>query len=292
LTVGSNTLGSASGALNATLDSNGFIAGTFDIPFSPAAAGNLTINATFTPSTPNYLGSSTTSSASVTVANNEGFTLMPVGAPNCANQATCIIIPASGQTATSPVTVTSIGLSGTVTLTCAVSPTNPADLDVPGCSFTLNGAANSTVSLTGNGSSGQRMLKVTTTARSVLPPTTQVQRRDWFLAGLTLSLVGCSFLLMNVRTRKLRPALTFALLLVLIAGVAGGCSGGGGSPANNPGTGSSGTGGSGGSGSGSGGSGGGAMSNPGTTPDVYIVTVTATPSAGTAIQTQFFAIVE
>jgi hypothetical protein len=271
---------------SATVDSNGFIAAQVPIPFAPAAAQNLTINATYIPSTGNYLGSSTTSPVTVNVGTNEGFTITPaVVTANCLN-GTCINIAAAGQTATSPVTVTSIGLSGSVTLSCAVSPTNPADLDVPGCSFRLNGAVNPTVGLAGNNSSGQRMLTITTTARSAVP-TAGIRPRgpDWILAGAILSLVGCAFLLLNVRTRKLKLAPTFALALLILAVTAVGC-GGGGNPA--PASGNSGAT----SGSGSGGSGGGAVNNPGTTADVYTVTVTATPSAGTAIQTQFLVFVQ
>ncbi len=95
---------------------------------------------------------------------------------NCSSEfgVSCIFIPAVGKSATSPVTVTSIGLNGTVALSCAVTPTNPADLQIPGCSFTLNGAANSTISLNGNGSIGMRMLTITTTAPSLLR-----RRRDF-----------------------------------------------------------------------------------------------------------------
>jgi hypothetical protein len=306
-TVGNNTLGSSSLSLAmATVDSNGFIAAQVPIPFAPAAAQNLTINATYIPSTGNYRGSSTTSAVTVNVGNNEGFTITPaVATADCSN-GTCINVAAAGQTATSPVTVTSIGLSGTVTLSCTVSPFNPADVQIPGCSFTLNGAANSTVSLSGNGSSGQRMLTITTTARSVLvSPAIRPQGGDWVLAGAILSL-GCAFLLLNVRTRKVSPAATFALMLVMVAGVAIGCGGGGsgntsamsglppaGSGTGGSGSGASGSGGSGGGGTGGGGTGGGgAMSNPGTTADVYFVTVTATPSTGTAIQTQFVVFVQ
>ena len=190
--------------------------------------------------------------------------------------------------ATSPITVTSIGLSGTVALTCSVKPRNPADLQIAGCSFTPN----STVSLTGNGSSGQRTLTITTTAKSNLrAPAIQSQEGDWFIAAYAMGLVACAFLLLNVRTRKLKFVPTFALALVIIAGAAMGCGGGGGNPGGGNSGASSGSSGSGG-GTGNGGSGGGSMSNPGTTADLYTITVTATPSAGTAIQTQFLVFVQ
>ena len=296
-TAGGTTLGTSLAVpANASVDSNGFIAARVNFDFTPNTEENLTISATFTPSNANFQASSSTSMARVTVAKNEGFTIKPGVVINCLGQetGTCIFVPAAGQTGTSPVTVTSIGLSGTVTLTCTVIPTNAADLQVPSCSFTLNGATNSTVSLTGNGSTGQRMLTITTTARSVsAAPAIRTQGPDWFLAGVILSLGGCSFLLLTVRTRKLSPAIVFVLLLVLVAGLGFGCAGSSSpvnNPANNSGTssaGSSGTSGSGGGTGGGGTGGGGATSNPGTTADIYTVSVTATPSVGTAIQTQF-----
>lgn len=290
VTVGNNVLGTSSGALNATFDSFGFLAGTVTIPFAPALAQNLTINATFIPSTANYLGSTTTSAITVNVGSNEGFTLTPSTPPNCSNgtAGSCIFISAAGQSATTPVTVASIGLNGTVALTCVVTPTNPADLEIPACSFTLNGAANSTVSLNGNSSSGMRMLTITTMAASVLAPATKLpQGPYWIFASGTLSAAGFLFLLLNVRARRPRLAAVFALLLVMVmAGAAIGCGG------NSGGTNVTNTGGnSGGTTSGTGGTGG-KTSQPGTTADIYSVTVTATPSMGTSIQTQFLVFVQ
>ncbi len=310
-TVGSNSLAPvAVGAGNTTVDAFGFVAASVSTNYAPMAAGNLTVNATFTPSSsPNYAGSSTTSAATVNVGNTEGFTLTPSTSPNCSNgpAGNCIFIPAVGKSATSPVTVTSIGLNGTVALTCAVTPTNPADLQMPGCSFTLNGAANSTVSLNGNGSIGTRMLTITTTAASVLgPPSGLPQGPYWIFASGTLTAAGFLFLVLNVRARRPRLATVFALLLVIVVGATVGCGGGGsnsgstnsttsgstsGSGTGGSGTGGSGTGGSGTGGNG-GGSGGGSTSSPGTTADIYTVTVTATPSMGTSIQTQFVVFVQ
>lgn len=282
-TVGSNSLGPlAVGAGNATVDSLGFVAASVSINYTPMAAGNLAVNATFTPGSSNFAQSSITSGATVNAQNNEGFTLTPSTPPNCSNASTgsCIFIAAVGKSATSPVTVTSIGLNGTVTLTCAVTPTNPADLQIPGCSFTLNGAANSTVSLNGSGSSGQRMLTIATTAASVVAAPARLPQGDyWIFASGTLSVVGFWFLLLDVRERRPRLAAVFALLLVLAAGAAIGC--GSSNPGGTTTSGST-------SGSGAGGSGsGGQTSQPGTTADIYTVTVTATPSAGASIQTQF-----
>jgi subtilase family serine protease len=296
-TVGSNSLVPvAVGAGNTTVDGLGFVAASVSTNYAPMAAGNLTVNATFTPSSsPNYAGSSTTSAATVNVGNTEGFTLTPSTPPNCSNgpAGNCIFIPSVGKSATSPVTVTSIGLNGTVALTCVVTPTNPADLQMPGCSFTLNGAANSTVSLNVNGSSGTRMLTITTTAASVLAPSARLPQGPapyWILATGTLSAAGFLLLLLNVRARRPRLAAVFGFLLVIFAGAAVGC-GGGGSSGSTSSTTSSPTGGSG-SGSNGGGSGSGNTSQPGTTADIYTVTVTATPSAGTSIQTQFMVFVQ
>jgi Pro-kumamolisin, activation domain/Bacterial Ig-like domain (group 3) len=288
---------------NVTADANGFVAAQALTTLAPTTPGTLSLTAMFTPTSANYLASALSSAASVKVLNNEGFTLTPIGTGYCSGTGaqTCMFVDVAGQTATSPVTVTSIGLSGTVTLTCSVKPRNPADLDVPVCSFTQNGTVNPIVNLTGNGSSGQRMLTITTTARSVSTrPAIHPQGSDWLMGGAMFSLVAYAFLLLNIRTRKLRPAATFALVLVIVAGAAIGCGGGNpsstssfGSGTGGSGSGASGNGGSGGGGTGGGGTGGGgATSNPGTTADIYRVSVTATPSAGTAIQTQFLVFVQ
>jgi hypothetical protein len=299
-TIGSNSLGPvAVGAGTATVDAVGFVASNVSTAYTPMAAGNLTVNATFTPTPSSYVQSSITSGATVNVQTNEGFTLTPSTPPDCSSGFTgsCILIPAVGKSATTPVTVTSIGLNGTVTLTCVVNPTNPADLQIPACSFTLNGAANSTVSLNGTGSSGMRMLTITTMAASVLAPATRLpQEPYWIFASGTLSAAGFLFLLLNVRARRPRLAAVFALLFVMImAGAAIGCGGnGGGTNVTNTGGNSGGN--SGGTTSGTGGTGG-KTSQPGTTADIYTVTVTATPSvgtsmAGTSIQTQFVVFVQ
>lgn len=273
---------------NVTSDSNGFVAARALTTLAPTTPGTLSLTAMFTPSNANYSASILSSAATANVSSNEGFTLSPIGTGDCFSTGaqTCMFVGGAGQTATSPVTVTSIGLNGTVTLGCVLKPRNRADLDVPGCSFTLNGAANPTVNLTGNGSSGQRMLTITTTAHSRLRvPAIGPRDLEWMLFEAAMSLLACSFLLMNVRSRKLSPALACVLVLVLIAGVAAGC--GGSSGGNSPGTTTSGS-----NTSGTGGSGGSSTSSPGTTPDIYTVTVTATPSVGTAIQTQFLVFVQ
>jgi hypothetical protein len=289
---------------NVTADSNGFVAAQALTTLAPKTPGTLSLTAMFAPTNANYLASPLSSAATVNVGNTEGFTLTPSTSPNCSNgpAGNCIFIPAVGKSATSPVTVTSIGLNGTVALTCAVTPTNPADLQMPGCSFTLNGAANSTVSLNGNGSIGTRMLTITTTAASVLgPPSGLPQGPYWIFASGTLSAAGFLFLVLNVRARRPRLATVFALLLVIVVGATVGCGGGGSNSGSTnsttsgstsgSGTGGSGTGGSGTGGNG-GGSGGGSTSSPGTTADIYTVTVTATPSMGTSIQTQFMVFVQ
>ena len=292
-TIGNITVNAFAQLPTATVDANGFIASSvYTYYTTPMTAQNLTISATFTPSNSNYLGSATSSTVSANVANNEGFTIDPAGMNIDCSQGfggPCLFIPAVGKSATSPVTVTSIGLNGTVTLSCAVTPTNPADLHVPGCSFTLNGAANSTISLNGNFSSGQRMLTITTTAASVLaPPARLPQEPCWIFASGALSAAGFLFLLLNVSARRPRLAAVFALLLVIVAGAAVGCGGSNSGSTNSATSGSTSGNGTGGNElEGGNGSGGGSTSSPGTTADIYTVTVTATPSAGTSIQTQF-----
>jgi hypothetical protein len=285
-TIGNTTQTVYAQLSTAKLDSNGFIGSSLFTYYTPTTTGNLAVSATFTPSCSlcingNYLGSATTSPVNINVANNEGFTINPAGMNIDCSQGfggPCIYIPAAGKSATSPVTVTSIGLNGSVTLTCTVTPTNPNDLQMPECSFTLNATANSTVSLTGNGSSGQRMLTITTTARSTAPPPAILPDLfPWIVAGSILSLAACSFLFANARPHKLSLATVFLVVLAIVAGVVVGCGGGNSTtPAGNS----------------SGVAGGNSGSNPGTTADIYTVTVTATPSAGTAIQTQFVVFVQ
>jgi hypothetical protein len=185
-----------------------------------------------------------------------------------------------------------------------VTPMNPADLQIPSCSFTLNGAPNATVSLTGSGSSGQRILTITTMAASKLPAATiHPQVPPWLLESAAVGFAACFLLLLNARTTHLRTAMVFVVLLTFIVAGAAGC-GGGSSGANtgssvvtsssgvgNP-VGGGSSGGSSSGGSSGGGSSGGGVTSPGTTADIYSVVVTATPSIGTPIQTQFVVFVQ
>jgi len=298
LTIGNKTQSLFAQLSTAKADSNGFIGSSLFTYYTPTTAQNVSVTATFTPSDGNYLTSMTTSAVNINVADNEGFTINPAGMNIDCSQGfggPCLYIPAAGQSATSPIMVSSIGLTGTVALSCMVTPMNPADLQIPSCSFTLNGAANATVSLTGNGSSGQRILTITTTAASKLPVATiHPQAPPWMLESAAVDFAACFLLLLNARTTRLRRAMVFVVLLTFIVAGAAGCSGGG-SGANTGGAGNPvGGGSSGGSSSGgsSGGGSSGGVTSPGTTADIYSVVVTATPSIGTPIQTQFVVFVQ
>src|SRR5579862_1646807 len=101
-----------------------------------------------------------------------------------------------------------------------------------------------------------------TTAASqiVFRPSSRPSGRAWPLAGVAVSLVCLFFLLVVPKQRRWRLA-PLAILFVMVA--AAGVSCGGGSSSG----------------------GGGGITNPGTTLGSYTITVTATPSTGTAQMT-------
>jgi hypothetical protein len=179
----------------------------------------------------------------------------------------------AGQTTgnTQPITVTSTGLSGNVTLTCSVAAQFLTTIaDAPTCSFTLSGSANNVVALTGSGTNGQRLLTIATTAATtqLAPLGFPRSPNNFFLPATIVSLAAfllLFFLPWGIPERRRGIALLVALLFVTGA-FAVSCSGGGGGAAPV-----------------SGGSGGGG--NVGTTETAYTVTVVATPSTGAAQQT-------
>lgn len=249
-----------------TLDSEGFVAGVATLNIAPTASTSVT--ATFTPTGSNYGNSTSTSPAVITVSASS-FTLAPLPATN-----TTINISAAGQSGSTPITVTSAGFSGNVTLSCVVAPTILSSvIDLPTCSFT----SSNVVSLTGNGSNGQRTLVVSTTAASALAPTPQTKLpyggpANRFLPVTATVLLGLSllaFMAWGVPPRRLRGiALVGAAMVLALA--AASCNGGGiGGAVTN----------------GSNGSSGGGGTTTGTTVTTYAVTITATPSSGSAVQT-------
>jgi hypothetical protein len=247
-----------------TYDSDEFVAGVATLNISPTVT--TTVTAAFTPSgfaSADYVTSSS-SAATVTVSSSS-FTLAPLAS------ADATITVKAGQTTgnTQPITVTSTGLSGNVTLTCSVAAQFLTTIaDAPTCSFTLSGSANNVVALTGSGSNGQRLLTIATTAATtqLVPLRFPPSPNNFFLPATIVSLAA--FLLLffvpwGIPERRRGVALLVALLFVTGA-FAVSCSGGGGGAAPV-------------SGGGSGGGG-----NVGTTETAYTVTVTATPSTGAA----------
>ena len=220
-------------------DKDGFVTGTATVNLTTQinSSGSLTIN---------YSGDANYSSSSGNVQ-----VVLPcsnVGSGFCvtaANSSLSVAVP--GQAVNTNVTVTaSGGFAGTVTLTCAVSPTNLSD--TPGCAINPNA-----VSLSANKTSQTALMTFTTTAASsgrIAPPPV-IRRVRWEPIGVWAMLFGLA--LVGIGLIRRRTRIVWLAAPVLLAGiVAAGCGGGGGS------TGSL------------------AVNNPGTAPAVYTVTITGT----------------
>jgi subtilase family serine protease len=181
-------------------------------------------------------------STAVTVSVGAGISLSPAS-----NTATINITPA-GQSGTQTITATAAsGFTGTVALTCAVTPSNLSD--PPTCSFTPS----ATITLTTTTTSGQSTLTVKTTAKSALfKPMSRPAGPNWFLMSEVGAYIACFFLL-GLSAQKRRSLLFLAMLLFAVMAVGTGC-----------------------------GSSNSSASNPGTATGAYTVTVTATPSSGAA----------
>jgi Pro-kumamolisin, activation domain/Putative Ig domain len=165
-----------------------------------------------------------------------------------------INISAPGQAGTSIITASgsNINIPDPVTMTCAVTPTSLSD--TPTCSLNTN-----PVLLSNTTTSGTTTLTVRTTAASgISKPASRPQNPGWPLAGEVGAFIACLFLL-RITPQKRAGLVTFAIVLFAVMAVATGC--------------------------GAGSSGGGGVTNPGTTPGAYTVTVTATPSTGSAQMT-------
>ncbi len=252
-----------------TADNSGFVGGVATLNNVTPTATTV-VTATFTPTGGNYSTSTIAASATVTVSSS-AFTLAPLPVPNV----TIITVPAPGRSANTPITANSTTFSGNVTLTCSVAPaaTGMPVNDLPTCSFTLNGTANSVITLNQASNppvtSGQRLLVVNTTAASALvapfrPPQNGPNNRVLLeIAAVLLALLLGSFWT-SLPARRLSGVACLAALVIFV--MVGAVSCGGGSGISNGGIGRNG-------------------SNPGTTVTSYTVTVTATPSSGSAVQT-------
>jgi hypothetical protein len=199
------------------------------------AAGNCTIDA-------NQAGNSTYAAAPQV---QQTFTVNGVPTFTGSSSAATIGVEPGATTAnTATITVTPAnGFTGTVNLTCAISPVAPSD--PPACSL-------SPASVTINGTTAQTStLTVTTTAAT--SSENEMRRLLWPSAGTALALFLCV-------PRSRRKWLTMLGVLVLLAAfVVTGCGGSGNS-------------------GGSGGTG-----NAGTTPGTYTVTITGTSGSITAV---------
>jgi hypothetical protein len=198
------------------------------------------------------------------------FTLAPLPAAG-----TTITVASPGLSANTPITASSATFTGNVTLTCSVAPEFLSTVtDLPTCLFQLSGAANNVIALSQTSTppvqTGTRTLVVNTTAAtSVLGPIRQLPAGPNYrllpeIAACLLALLLISFWARSVPARRLRGMALLGALLVVVA--VGGVSCGGSSISN-------------------GGSGGGSSPTTGTTVTSYVVTVTATPSSGSAVTT-------
>ena len=213
---------------------------TFTVPANALSVGTDTVTATYTGDS-NFNPASGTGSVTVTAPPPPSFT---VGGSNVT-----ISTPGGTTGNTSTVTITPAnGFTGGVTLSASVTTSPAGAQDPPTVSF----GSTSPVSITG--AAGTAVLTVSTTAASTgaLEPSHQPGSR-WLPLGET-ALAG--ILLFGFRARRrFRAILGCMLLLTAIASAVTACGGGGGS--NNPPP----------------------VTNPGTTPGTYVVTINAT--AGT-----------
>jgi subtilase family serine protease len=152
----------------------------------------------------------------------------------------------TGNTSTITVTPNSAGFTGTVSLTCSISPT--ATSDAATCSF-----SSPSVSLSGTTAQTSTLSIATTAAVADLTYPKIGKGKGWLGAGSGAILALLVFFGIPARRRSWRAMLGILLAMAAL-GVMSSCGGGGSS----------------------GGSGGTTPSNPGTTPGTYTVTVTGT----------------
>jgi len=240
----------ASGSLPTGLTGLSATPGAGVITGTPTASGAFP----FTVQVKDSVGTMVTS-GTLTITVNLSLSITP------ASGTATINVSSPGQTSTTQlITVTGAnGFAGTVTLSAAVTGPSGA-VDSPTCTFgapDTNFTAPSTITLTAGSETGTATLSCTTTAASeiVFRPMTRPSGRAWPLAGVAVSLV-CLFFLLAVPKQRRWRMVPLAILFVVVAAAGVSC---GGSSSS-----------------------GGGVTNPGTTLGNYTVTVTATPSTGTA----------
>jgi len=179
---------------------------------------------------------------------------------------TATAVPSSvspGSTATSTITVSgSGGFSGSVTLSCSVTPSKSGDTDIPTCAVT---GANP-VSLSSSTTNATSTVTVSTTAASAAPPAairTRPMDGGWLALAATITLAWLTFF----GAPKGRRWLTIAAGVVFVGLIGLAACGG----------------------SGSGGGGGGGGGTGGTSADTYTVTVSAV--SGSTTKTSSFTVV-
>jgi len=250
---GATTLGSAPLSAIVAGDVNGFDESMAALTTAKLAATG-TITATYNGDV-NY-SASTSSGVTVMVTGGPTFSL---GASN--SGVMTVSSPGVQPPASDTITVTgSGGYSGTVTLiVTSITPTGLSD--PPSCSFGSTGVITLNSSSTPPVNSGAGTLTCNTTASSTVfvNPSTRPRTPSGFLTLEAGAAIAFIFLLgMPGQKRRGMVLLGMALFAVVLVGTS--CS----------------------SGSSGGGTG---ITNPGTTPGNYVITVTATPSSGSAQQT-------
>jgi Pro-kumamolisin, activation domain/Bacterial Ig-like domain (group 3) len=241
------------GSLNAN---TGFVQAIATLHTTALPTGSDAITAQYS-SDANYAAGAVSTAVTVSVG-SAGINLTP------ATGTVTLTVSSPGSTSTTQlITATGTpGFAGTVTLSAAVTATPSGAVDSPTCSFGApdsNFTAPSTITLSAASETGTATMSCASTAASeiVFRPTTRPSGRAWSLVGVAISLV-CLFILLTVpKDRRWRFA-PLAILFLVVA--AAGVSCGGSSTSG----------------------GGGGVTNPGTTLGNYTVTVTATPSTGTA----------
>ncbi|MGD0098604.1 MAG: Ig-like domain repeat protein [Terracidiphilus sp.] len=240
--TGTVTLSGGGYTSSATALSSG--SATITIPAGSLAIGSDTLTATYMPDTNSsstYNGATGSTSVAVTAAPS-------FGPPSGFQPGSISILPGATSGNTTAISVVgSNGFSGTLSLTCSITPA--AASDPPTCTLTPS-------SLTLSGTTAQSS---TLTVYSTAASSAANRTPDLFWPRTGGVALAFAFLLITPRQRRNWLAVLALLAVVASIGVFG-CGGGGSS------------------GSGGGGGGGG---NTGTTPGAYTVTVTGTSGATT-----------
>jgi subtilase family serine protease len=227
---------------------------------SAAATSPMTVTSTGTTTPGQYVITVTGISGAITQTTTASVTVTAVPATFAlSNGGNVSVQPGatSGNTSTITVTPGTGGFSGTVNLTCSVSPaasSDPASCSLSPTSVTLSGTAKQTSTLTVGTTAA-------TTAGLAVPRIGN--GKGWLGAGSGAALALLAFFGIPARRRNWRSLVSILIAMVAL-GALSSC--GGGSAANSS-------------------SSGGSSSNPGTTAGTYTVTVTGTSGSITQTNT-------